>query len=42
MHGYYGEPNDEAGKHIVCEECGYCKYCNDCKCSNNPKGDKNE
>ena len=38
MHDLYGEPEDEAGKHIACESCGRCKTCNDCKC----KGTKNE
>lgn len=30
MHDEYGEPNDKTGKHLVCEECGYCKDCGDC------------
>lgn len=30
MHKFYGEPNDEMGKHIVCEKCSFCKTCGDC------------
>ena len=33
MHEEYGEPNDKAGKHEVCEDCGLCKTCGDCRCS---------
>ena len=29
-HSEYGEPNDEIGKHEVCEECGLCIQCGDC------------
>ena len=32
MHEVHGEPNDEGGKHLACEDCGFCKHCNDCKC----------
>ena len=31
MHEAYGEPNDKAGKHICCDECGYCVTCKDCE-----------
>lgn len=30
MHEEYGEPNDEAGKHLCCDKCGYCITCGDC------------
>lgn len=33
MHERYGEPNDELGKHKVCENCGCCLICEDCMCS---------
>jgi hypothetical protein len=32
MHETYGEPNDEAGKHLCCDKCGYCLTCGDCGC----------
>ncbi len=30
IHTEYGEPNDEFGKHKVCEEYGLCIKCGDC------------
>lgn len=32
MSDKYGEPNDELGNHIVCEDCGHCITCGDCNC----------
>lgn len=31
MHEKYGELDDEIGKHLCCEKCGYCITCGDCK-----------
>jgi hypothetical protein len=36
MHEVYGEPNDEAGKHICCDKCGGCKTCG-CFCDEEKK-----
>ena len=30
-HTEYGEPDDEIGKHWVCNKCSYCKTCGDCE-----------
>ena len=30
MHETYGEPDDEIGKHKLCNKCGLCIECGDC------------
>lgn len=28
----YGEPDDEVGRHWICDICHLCITCEDCKC----------